>query len=102
MGVMVSTKSREVNYWNQPLIKNSSLHFAGFIVKKINSTTHYLVKFIVEPGYKSGSVTCTVKTSNVENHRKNNNLSATSKFILKNFFFKKNKFKRKRSIRIRF
>ena len=91
IGVMVSTKSREVNYWNQPLIKNSSLHFAGFLVKKINSTTHYLVKFIVEPGYKSGSITCTVKTSNVENYRKNNNLSVKSKFILKNFFFKKNK-----------
>ncbi len=90
IGVMVSTKSREVNYWNQPLIKNSTLHFAGFIVKKINLTTHYLVKFIVEPGYKSGSVTCTVKTSNVENYKKNKNLSAKSKFILKNFFFKKN------------
>ena len=41
------------------------------LVKKINSTTHYLVKFIVEPGLKSGSLTCTVKTSNVENYRKN-------------------------------
>ena len=92
IGVMVSTKSREVNYWDQPLIKNSYLHFAGFLVKKINSTTHYLVKFIVEPGLKSGSLTCTVKTSNVGSYRKNNNLSFKSKFILKNFFFKKNKY----------
>ena len=50
-----------------------------------------MVKFIVEPGYKFGSVTCTVKTSNVKNYKKNNNLSSKSKFILKNFFFKKNK-----------
>ena len=91
IGVMVSAKSREVNYWNQPLFKNSSPHFAGFLIKKINSTTHYLVKFIVEPGLKHGSLTCTVKTSNVKNYRKNNNLSLKSKFILKNFFFKKNK-----------
>ena len=91
IGVKVSAKSREVSYWNQPLVKNSSLHFAGFLVKKINSTTHYLVKFIVEPGYKFGSVTCTVKTSNVKNYKINNNLSPKSKFVLKNFFFKKNK-----------
>ena len=91
IGVMVSAKSREVNYWNQPLIKNSSPHFGGFLIKKINSTTHYLVKYIVEPGLKYGSLTCTVKTSNVKNYKKNNNLSSKSKFILQDFFFKKNK-----------
>ena len=88
IGVAVSAKSREVNHWNQPLIKNSSPHFAGFLVKKINSTTHYLVKFIVEPGLKHGSLTCTVKTSNVKSYKKNNNLSPKSKFILEKFFLK--------------
>ena len=92
IGVRVSTKSREVNYWDQPLIKNNNISFAGFLVKKINSTTHYLVRFTLEPGLKYGSLTCTVNTSNVKNYLKNNNLSFKSKFILKNFFFKKNKY----------
>jgi len=92
IGVRVSTKSREVNYWDQPLIKNNNISFAGFLVKKINFTTHYLVRFTLEPGLKHGSLTCSVNTSNVKNYLKNNNLSFKSKFILKNFFFKKNKY----------
>jgi len=92
IGVRVSTKSREVNYWDQPLIKNHNISFAGFLVKKINFTTHYLVRFTLEPGLKQASLTCTVNTSNVKNYLKNNNLSFKSKFILKNFFFKKNKY----------
>ena len=89
IGVAVSAKSREVSYWNQPLIRHRSLHFAGFVTKKINNTTHYLVKFIIEPGYKSGSVTCTVKSSNISNYRRNLNLSIKSRYILKKIFFKK-------------
>ena len=58
----------------------------------LSSTRLYLVRFILEPGLKSGSLTCTVNTSNVKNYQKNNNLSFKSKFILKNFFFKKNKY----------
>ena len=50
--------------------KNNNISFAGFLVKKINSTTHYLVRFILEPGLKSGSLTCTVNTSNVKNYQK--------------------------------
>jgi dTDP-4-dehydro-6-deoxy-alpha-D-glucopyranose 2,3-dehydratase len=89
IGVAVSAKSREVSYWNQPLIRHRSLHFAGFVTKKINNTTHYLVKFIIEPGYKFGSVTCTVKSSNISNYRRNLNLSIKSRYILKKIFFKK-------------
>lgn len=89
VGVAVSAKSREVSYWNQPLIRHRSLHFAGFVTKKINNTTHYLVKFIIEPGYKFGSVTCTVKSSNISNYRRNLNLSIKSRYILKKIFFKK-------------
>ena len=89
IGVAVSAKSREVSYWNQPLIRHRSLHFAGFATKKINNTTHYLVKFIIEPGYKFGSVTCTVKSSNISNYRRNLNLSIKSRYILKKIFFKK-------------
>jgi dTDP-4-dehydro-6-deoxy-alpha-D-glucopyranose 2,3-dehydratase len=91
IGINVLAKSREVSYWSQPIIQHRSMHFAGFVTKKINSTVHYLVKFIVEPGYKSGSITCSVKTSNISNYEKNKNLSTKSKFLLKNFFFNSKK-----------
>ena len=92
IGVRVSTRSREVNYWDQPLIKNKNMAFAGFIVKKINFTTHYLVRFSLKPGLKFGGLSCTANTSNVNDYKKNNNLSFKSKFILKNFFFRKRKY----------
>ena len=91
IGINVITKSREVTYWNQPIIQHSGTHFAGFIIKNINSTMHYLVRFIVEPGYKTGSITSTVKTSNIINYKKNNNLSTKSKFLLKKYFFSNRK-----------
>lgn len=91
IGVAVKAKSREVSYWNQPIIKHRSLHFAGFMIKKINNTIHYLIKFIVEPGYKRGSVTCSVKSSNIKNYKTNKNLSPKSKIMLQEFFFKKEK-----------
>ena len=91
IGAAVSAKSREVSHWNQPLIRHRSLHFAGFVTKKIKNTTHYLVKFIIEPGYKLGSVTCTVKSSNISNYKSNLNLSSKSKYILEKFFFSKKK-----------
>ena len=72
---------------SQPIIQHRSTHFAGFITKKINSTVHYLVKFIVEPGYKSGSITCSVKTSNISNYKNNKNLSLKSKLLLQKYFF---------------
>ncbi len=89
IGIDVKAKSREVSYWSQPIVQHQSTHFAGFIITKINSTTHYLVKFIVEPGYKSGSITCSVKTSNINNYKNNNNLSAKSKYLLNKYFFNK-------------
>jgi oxidase EvaA len=89
IGINVLAKSREVSHWNQPIIQHRSTHFAGFVIKEINSTIHYLVKYIVEPGYKLGSVTCTVKTSNISNYKNNKNLSVKSKFLLKKFFFNK-------------
>ena len=92
IGVRISARSREVNYWDQPLIKNKNMAFAGFIIKKINLTTHYLVRFSLKPGLKFGGLSCTVITSNVNDYKKNNNLSFKSKFILKNFFFRKRKY----------
>ena len=89
IGIDVFAKSREVSHWSQPIIQHSSTHFAGFITKRFNSTIHYLVKFIVEPGYKSGSITCSVKTSNIVNFKKNKNLSTKSKLLLKKYFFNK-------------
>ena len=89
IGIDVKAKSREVGQWSQPIIQHRSTHFAGFVIKNINSTVHYLVKYIIEPGYKLGSITCSVKTSNINNYNNNKNLSNKSKFLLKKYFFNK-------------
>ena len=91
IGVRVATKAREVSFWDQPLIMNKNISFAGFLVKKINFTTHYLVRFSLKPGLKKECLSCTVNTSDVYNYKKNKNLTVFSKFILKNFFLSNKK-----------
>ena len=49
IGIKVKTNSREVKEWEQPIIQGKKLAFAGFIIKKINQTVHYLVRFNIKP-----------------------------------------------------
>ena len=48
--VKVDTKSREVNHWCQPIIKDVRLGFVGFITCYINETLHFLVQGKCEAG----------------------------------------------------
>lgn len=50
IAVSVHTDSREVSHWTQPLIADTQMGLAGYIVKKINNVLHFLVQAKVEPG----------------------------------------------------
>ena len=45
IGIKIKSNSREISEWEQPIIKEINLGLSGFIIKKINSTYHYLVRF---------------------------------------------------------
>ena len=91
IGIKVKTNSREVKEWEQPIIQGKKLAFAGFIIKKINLTVHYLVRFNIKPGLKIPGISCTVNTSDIEIYKKNADLTFKSKDILTNFFINKKK-----------
>jgi len=48
--VKVYTKSREVNHWCQPMIKDLKIGFVGFLICYINDTLHFLVQCKCEAG----------------------------------------------------
>jgi oxidase EvaA len=91
IGVSINNNSREINKWEQPIIAQENLAFAGFITKIINQTLHYLVSFDIKPGLSNSSLSCTVRTSNFVNYKKNYDLNNFKKNIInKNFIKKKN------------
>ena len=91
IGVKVKTNKREVKEWNQPLIKGKNLALAGFLLKKINNTTHYLCRYILKPGLNKSAITCTVNTSDINNYKNNRTLTDFQKQLINKFFHKKNK-----------
>ena len=50
IAVRVSTGTREVASWTQPLLYDKNIGLLGFIVKKLNGVLHFLVQAKVEPG----------------------------------------------------
>lgn len=50
IGVRVLIGNREVESWDQPMIKPSQEGLIGFIVKAINGVYHFLVQAKLEPG----------------------------------------------------
>ena len=89
IGINVTTNKREINNWSQPIIKGKNMAFAGFIKTKFNNTEHYLCRYILKPGLKSGVISCTVNTSNIINYSKDYNLSSNEKYFIKKYFFSK-------------
>jgi len=86
IGIKVNSNSREVNEWEQPIIQGKKLALSGFIIKKINSIFHYLVNFSVKPGLKYAGLSCTVRTSDINNYLINKNLPKITKHYLKKYF----------------
>ena len=85
IGLKIKTSAREVSEWEQPIIKEMSLGLSGFIVKKINFTYHYLVRFSLKPGLKKAGLTCTVQTSDFKSClKKNNYTNLKDNLLMKN------------------
>jgi oxidase EvaA len=89
IGISVKSSTREINEWEQPIIAQENLAFSGFITKNFNRTLHYLVSFEVKPALKNTCLSCTVKTSDINNYKKNYDLSIYKKNIISQFFIKK-------------
>ncbi len=51
IAVKVGIMDREVKYWTQPLIKQNSVGTIGFLTKKFDGISHFLVQGRMEPGY---------------------------------------------------
>ena len=45
--------------------------FAGYLIKKFNNTNHFLCRYILKPGSKESTYTCSVNTSKLRNYKKN-------------------------------
>ncbi len=87
IGINASTNKREIKNWSQPIIKGKEMAFAGFIKAKFNNIEHYLCRYILKPGLKSGVVSCTVNTSDINNYSKNHTLNSNEKYFIKKYFF---------------
>jgi oxidase EvaA len=86
IGIKIKTNHREINEWSQPIIQGSKLAFAGFILKKFNNTKHYLCRYILKPGSKKNTFSCSVNTSNLNSFKKNINLTSFQKKLISNYF----------------
>ncbi len=87
IGINASTNKREIKNWSQPIIKGKEMAFAGFIKTKFNNIEHYLCRYTLKPGHKSGGISCTVNTSDINNYSKNHTLNSNEKYFIKKYFF---------------
>ena len=86
IGIKVKTNEREITGWHQPIIQGSKMAFAGYLVKKFNNTNHYLCRYILKPGSKESTYTCSVNTSKFKNYKKNKDLTDFQKKLISNYF----------------
>lgn len=86
IGIKTKTNHREINEWFQPIIKGSKLAFAGFLIKKFNNTNHYLCRYILKPGSKTNTFSCSVNTSNLISFKKNKSLTIFQKKLISKYF----------------
>jgi len=96
IGLNIKTNSREVSEWEQPIVNEISMGLSGFIIKKINTTVHYLVRFSLKPGLRKPSFTCTVRTSDEKSCLDEKNYTSLKdndlmKFLLKKYFVENKK-----------
>ena len=86
VGIKVKTNKREINDWDQPIIQGSNIAFAGYLIKTFKNTNHYLCRYILKPGSKESTYTCSVNTSKLIGYKKNNNLTNFQKKLISNYF----------------
>ena len=86
IGIKVKTNKREVSRWSQPIIMGSKIAFAGFLIKKFKNTNHYLCRFILKPGSKTGTFTCSVNTSKFSGYKQSKDLTNFQKKLISEYF----------------
>ena len=86
IGIKVKTNKREVTNWSQPIILGSKMAFAGYLIKKFKNTNHYLCRYILKPGSKVGTFTCSANTSKFIGYKKNRDLSNFQKMLISKYF----------------
>tara|TARA_Y100000591_G_scaffold297976_1_gene289408 strand:+ start:4018 stop:5283 length:1266 start_codon:yes stop_codon:yes gene_type:complete len=91
IGINVKTNKREITEWDQPIIQGTKMAFTGYLVKKFKSTDHYLCRYILKPGSKESSYTCSVNTSKLSNFKKNEDLTDFQKKLLSKYFINSEK-----------
>ena len=60
--------------------------FAGYLIKRFNNTNHYLCRYILKPGSKGSTYSCSVNTSKFNNYKKNIDLTDFQKNLISNYF----------------
>ena len=96
IGLNIKNNSREISEWEQPIVSEINMGLSGFIIKKIHSTIHYLVRFSLKPGLRKPSLTCTVRTSDEKSCLYEKNYTSLKdndlmKLILKKYFVENKK-----------
>ena len=86
IGIKVKTNKREITDWSQPIIEGSKMSFVGYLIKKFNNTNHYLCRYILKPGSKAGTYTCSVNTSQFIGYKKSKDLTNFQKKLITKFF----------------
>jgi len=88
IGIKVKTNNREITEWNQPIIMGSKMAFVGYLIKKFKNTNHYLCRYILKPGSKMGTFTCSVNTSKLKNYEKSKDLTNFQKNLISKYFIR--------------
>ncbi len=88
IGIKVKTNKREITEWSQPIIMGSKMAFVGYLIKKFKNTNHYLCRYILKPGSKGFTFSCTVNTSKLKNYKKNKDLTDFQKNLISQYFIK--------------
>tara|TARA_X000000950_G_scaffold168567_1_gene205771 strand:+ start:96 stop:1358 length:1263 start_codon:yes stop_codon:yes gene_type:complete len=88
IGIKVKTNKREISEWYQPIIMGSEMAFVGYLIKKFKNTNHYLCRYILKPGSKEFTYSCSVNTSKLKNYKKNKDLTNFQKNLISKYFIK--------------
>ena len=86
IGIKVKTNKREISDWSQPIIQGSKMAFVGYLIKKFKNTNHYLCRYILKPGSKMGTYTCSVNTSKFKGYKKSKDLTNFQKKLISKYF----------------
>ena len=91
IGIKVKTNKREVTNWDQPIIQGSKMALTGYLIKKFKNTNHYLCRYILKPGSKASTYTCSVNTSRLSGYKKNKDLTNFQKELISKYFINSGK-----------